>query len=170
MITSVLIPLTGLLAVAFAVGVILCRHPMRSALCLIGLMGMLAAIFAMMGVYVVALFQVMIYVGAVMVFMVYVIMLMDERDEAMARKYTRYGIPAGVVGLVLVVLTSYVPRPSTGFPGDSSNLFVFKTFSQAFVRDYWFHFALAAVLLLVGVFSAVAVIRQQERRDRDGQR
>lgn len=170
MITSVLIHLTGLLALAFAAGVIFCRHPMRSALCLIGLMGMLAAIFAMLGVYVVALFQLMIYVGAVMVFMVYVIMLMDERDTAMVRKYTRYGIPAAVVGLFLAVLASRLPHPSAGTPGAPRNLFLFKAFSQAFVEDYGFHIALAAVLLLVGIFSAVAVIRQQESEGRDGQR
>jgi NADH:ubiquinone oxidoreductase subunit 6 (subunit J) len=47
---------------------------------------------------------------------------------------------------------------------------LFKPFSQACVGDYWFHFALAAVLLLVGIFAAVAVIRQQERGNRNGQR
>jgi NADH-quinone oxidoreductase subunit J len=169
-ITSILIHLTGLMAVAFAVGVILCRHPMHSALCLIGLMGMLGAIFAMMGVYVVALFQVMIYVGAVMVLMVYVIMLMDERDRAMVRKYTRYAIPATGVGLLLAVLASRLPHPSAGIPGAPRDLFLFKAFSQAFVEDYGFPIALAAVLLLVGIFSAVAVIRQQESEGRDGQR
>jgi NADH-quinone oxidoreductase subunit J len=168
--TSVLIHLAGLLAVAFAAGVMLCRHPMRSALCLIGLMGMLAAIFAALGVYVVALFQLMIYVGAVMVFMVYAIMLMDDRDVAIARKYTFYGIPAGALAVLLAVLIAHLPRPPAEGSGGGSERFLFKPFSQAFIGDYGFHFALAAVLLLVGIFAATAVIRQQERGDRNGQR
>ena len=75
------------------------RHPMRVALALVATMLSLAGVYALLGMHVIAVFQVLIYVGAVMVFMVYVIMLIDVRDRAFLRRYSRLLVP-GIAGFV----------------------------------------------------------------------
>lgn len=156
------LPFFALLAVLFAALVLGVRQPMRAALCLVGHMVSLAAIYACLGAQVVAVFQVLIYVGAVMVFMVYTIMLLDDRDPAYRRVFSALALPAlagagllaGALGLLLL------RRPPAAAAASVPGLFSFAGFSLAFMQHYWFHFELATVLLLVGVLSAWAALRE----------
>jgi NADH:ubiquinone oxidoreductase subunit 6 (subunit J) len=43
--------------------------------------------------------------------------------------------------------------------------FHLQPFSAAFLRDYWLHFELTSVLLVVVVVAAIAVIRGRGGRD-----
>ena len=67
MIETVLLALFCAAALLGGVLMLVLRHPMRVALALIATMLSLAAIYALLGVHVIAVFQVLIYVGAVMV-------------------------------------------------------------------------------------------------------
>jgi NADH-quinone oxidoreductase subunit J len=156
------------LAVAGALVMLVARHPMRVALGLVGSMLALAGIYADLGVHVVAVFQVLIYVGAVMVFMVYVIMLLDTRDPSFLARYSRVRFPAVVVAALLVIaLIALLSRPHRLSPlrppavGD----FRLQPFSATFLQDYWLHFELTSVLLLIVVVAAIAVIRGRGRGD-----
>ena len=102
----------------------------------------------------------LIYVGAVMVFMVYVIMLLDVRDRSFAHRYSWLLVP-GVVGLArrsLAMLAhglwtgARLPRRGRRAPSACS------AFAVAFLNDYWLHFELVSVLLVVAVVAALAVI------------
>lgn len=152
----------SLLAVAFAALVMTVRQPMRAALALCGHMVSLAAIYACLGAHVVAVFQVLIYVGAVMVFMVYTIMLLDDRDRSCRQLFSRLAIPALVAALAVAgalrgLLGQLSAGESVAAPAD---IFTFSAFSLAFMKQYWFHFELATVLLLVGVVAAWAAVRE----------
>lgn len=152
----------GLAAVAFAALVVVQRQPMRAALALIAHMVCLAAIYACLAVHVVALFQVLIYVGAVMVFMVYTIMLLDDRDVAYRERYARPAAPrlavAAALALVLGALVGHdLPAAAAG---GAPAPFGFTAFSIAFIRDYWLHFEIATVLLLVGIVAAWTALRE----------
>ncbi len=144
------------------------RHPMRVALALIATMLSLAGIYAMLGVHVIAVFQVLIYVGAVMVFMVYAIMLLDVRDRAFTRRFSRLLVP-GVVGALVFVavfgrdlwLPAPVAPPGAQGAADSSAL---QHFSIDFLNEYWLQFELVSVLLVAAVVAALAVL-QVGRRD-----
>ena len=50
------------------------------------------------------------------------------------------------------------PRPAAGKPID----FGFMAFSLAFMKQYWFHFELATVLLLAGIVAAWTAIRESQ--------
>ena len=155
----------ALLAVVFAGLVLIQRQPMRAAIALIAHMICLAAIYASLAVHVVALFQLLIYVGAVMVFMVYTIMLLDDRDPAYRQRFTRSLIPgivvAGVVAAALLVLVGRIaPQAVTTVADAASSPFGFASFSLTFMKDYWFHFELATVLLLVGIVAAWTAVRE----------
>ncbi|MFN9807678.1 MAG: NADH-quinone oxidoreductase subunit J [Betaproteobacteria bacterium] len=159
--SDVLLVVFALLALLFATLVVALRQPMRAALALIAHMICLAAIFAILGVHVVALFQVLIYVGAVMVFMVYTIMLLDDRDPAYRHVFSRIAAPSIVVAvLIAACLGLLVARGVPPAAAEAAAPFAFSAFAVEFIRHYWFHFELASVLLLVGIVSAWTVIRE----------
>lgn len=164
MIETLLLYLFAGTALVAAVLMIILRDPMRVALALIGCMLSLAALFAMLELHAIAVFQVLIYVGAVMVFMVYAIMLLDVRDQAYTRRYSRLLVP-GVAGLVLLLailahgVWRSLPEPSA----TGGNAFRLKDFSIAFLNEYWLHFELVSVLLVAAVVAALAVLQVGRR-------
>jgi len=113
-------------------------------------------------VHFIAAFQVLIYVGAVMVFMVYVIMLLDTRDPAQARRFSSLVIPGAIAfvlflgALVYGVVDGLPQSAAAAKPGAAFGL---TEFSVAFLNEYWLHFELTSVLLLAAVVAAVAVIK-----------
>lgn len=162
--TEAFILFFGALSLAFAVLVLTLRQPMRAALALIAHMFCLAGIFAALGAHVMALLQVLIYVGAVMVFMVYTIMLLDDRDASYRHVYVRILLPALVVtallaGALLMLLQGDAGLAADGPPAGAA-AFGISAFSVAFMRQYWFHFELATVLLLIGIVVAWTVVRE----------
>ena len=167
MIETLLLYLFAGTALVAGASMLVMRHPMRVALALVVTMLALAGVYALLGVHVIAVFQVLIYVGAVMVFMVYVIMLLDVRDRSYTRKFSRLLAP-GIVGAVLLLavlahaLWQALPEPSAA-GGDAA--FGVQPFSVVFLNEYWLHFVLVAVLLVVAVVAALAVIKVG-RRDR----
>ena len=161
--TNAFILLFSLLAVVFAALVLVLRQPMRAALALVAHMISLAGIYACLEVHVVALFQVLIYVGAVMVFMIYTIMLLDDRDVSYRQVYSKAAAPAigvalAVCGALFWLLVQQGPVEPSVAP--AAPLFTFSGFSVAFMKQYWFHFELATILLLVGIVAAWTAIRE----------
>jgi NADH-quinone oxidoreductase subunit J len=160
--TNAFILLFSLLALVFAALVLVLRQPMRAALALVAHMISLAGIYACLEVHVIALFQVLIYVGAVMVFMVYTIMLLDDRDSAYRELYSRMARPAIAVTVAVAGALFWLLSRSTSadMPVAATQPFGFAAFSKAFMSQYWFHFELATILLLVGIVAAWTAIRE----------
>jgi NADH-quinone oxidoreductase subunit J len=166
-VNDVLLYVFAATALLGAVLMLIARHPMRVALSLIGTMLSLGCIYALLGVHVIAVFQILIYVGAVMVFMVFVIMLLDTRDESFLQRYSRLLLPGVLVGaLFAAALGVVVARRYAGAePGATPADFGLEPFSIAFLRDYWLHFELTSVLLVVAVVAAIAVIKGRGGQD-----
>ncbi len=160
--SNAFILLFSLLALVFAALVLVLRQPMRAALALVAHMISLAGIYACLEVHVIALFQVLIYVGAVMVFMVYTIMLLDDRDSAYRELYSRATKPAVAVAVAVAAALFWLLSRSSGveMPAAATQPFGFAAFSNAFMSQYWFHFELATILLLVGIVAAWTAIRE----------
>jgi len=155
----------GAAAYVFALLVVVSRQPMRAALALVAHMASLAAVFACLGIHVVALFQVLIYVGAVMVFMIYTVMLLDDRDDSYVHPFSRWSLPAlaGAL-LVMVALAALIGTPQPVVPAApaaaGNGPFGFAAFSIAFMAHYWFHFELATALLAIALVAAWTVISE----------
>jgi len=165
MIETLLLWLFAGTALLAAAAMLVMRHPMRVALALVVTMLALAGVYALLGVHVIAVFQVLIYVGAVMVFMVYVIMLLDVRDRSYSGKFSRLLVPGIVGSLLLLAVLAHalwrdLPEPSTA-AGETA--FGVQQFSIAFLNEYWLHFELISVLLVVAVVAALAVIKVGRR-------
>jgi len=143
-----------------AVAMLVARHPMRVAIALITCMLALAGIYALLGVHVIAIFQVLIYVGAVMVFIVYVIMLIDVRDSAYARRYSWMLVPGIVVAVALAAVIAdamWRGAPTPAGPGGAT--YGVQAFSEAFLNEYWLYFELVSVLLVAAVVAAISVVK-----------
>lgn len=165
MIETVLLALFGLGAFGAAVLMLLARDPMRVALALIAAMLSLAGIYALLGAHVIAVFQVLIYVGAVMVFMVYAIVLLDARDRSAIERFSRWLVPGVVAGVLLLAvlalaLWSAVARPA---PDGTSAALGVQAFAKLFLSEYWLHFELISVLLVVAVLAALAILKVGKR-------
>src|SRR3989304_10488182 len=87
-------------AVGFAINLLLQRHPIHSALSLIGVMASLASLYLMLGAEFIAAAQIIVYAGAVMVLFVFVIMLLNagEEERTQRSRFAKY------LGLPLIVL------------------------------------------------------------------
>jgi len=69
-------------------------------------------------------------------------------------------VPAVIVAVVVaaaLLLLLGEPAPAAAAAGAP---FGFTAFALAFMKQYWFHFELATVLLLVGIVAAWTVIRE----------
>ena len=164
MIETALLAFFGAMALVSAVLMLVLRHPMRVALALITTMLSLAAIYALLGVHVIAVFQVLIYVGAVMVFMVYAIMLIDVRDSSFTQRYSRFIVPGGVGFVLLIAALVYgLIGAFDQAPTAAVTSFGVKPFSVVFLNEYWLHFELTSVLLVVAVVAALAILQVGRR-------
>ena len=160
MIETALLAFFAAMALVSAAMMLVLRHPMRVALALISTMLSLAAIYALLGVHVIAVFQVLIYVGAVMVFMVYAIMLIDVRDSSFTQRYSQLIVPGGIGFVLLIAALVYgligAFDQSSAEPAASYGV---QSFSVVFLNEYWVHFELTSVLLVVAVVAALAILQ-----------
>src|SRR5712692_2072313 len=95
----------AIIAVVCGVNVVVQRHPITSALSLIGVMGSLAVLYLLLGAEFIAMAQVIVYAGAIMVLFVFVIMLLNAGAETRrGRSFMAQllGVPllVGFLGLV----------------------------------------------------------------------
>ncbi|MEO6848226.1 MAG: NADH-quinone oxidoreductase subunit J [Chthoniobacterales bacterium] len=96
---------------AFGAGVVVCRNPVSSAMCLVMSFIALAALFVTLNAYFIGVIQVLVYAGAVMVLFLFIIMLLDLRTEVrrawnLTALVGGAAVVFGFVGLLLRVLKS----------------------------------------------------------------
>ena len=155
-------------AVVAAVGVLACRNPLHSALCMVGTMVSLAAIYLLHHAEFIAMVQIMVYAGAVMMLVVYVIMLLDIKHEEVARsRLTGTKVFAACLGAVLLLALLYpLAAQLTGKVGATSAATLLKTGSVEYLADqlfgpYLLPFEAASVLLTVGLVGSVALAKKK---------
>ncbi len=152
------------IAVACAVNLLVQRHPISSAISLIGVMGSLAVLYLLLGAEFIAAIQVIVYAGAIMVLFVFVIMLLNAGEEERTRrsKLARVlGFPLFAALLSQIVWVVY--RPFASGPGVEFGGFVGSTeaLGRALFRDYVVPFEVTSVLILVAIVGAVVLARKE---------
>src|SRR5579875_2821531 len=76
----------AVVAIVCAFNLVLQKHPISSALSLIGVMGSLAVLYLLLGAEFIAMAQMIVYGGAVMVLFIFVIMLLNAGTEKSSSK------------------------------------------------------------------------------------
>ena len=146
-----------------ALGLLLAKHPINSALSLIVVMVSLAAIYLLLGAEFVAAVQVIVYAGAVMVLFVFVIMLLNagaEEPSHGSRVATLLGFPALLIGTAASVWAIFNKIGMTG----SLTLGQFRgtpeAVSDLLFRDFLLPFEVTSVLILIAIMGAVLLARK----------
>ena len=162
----------GAIALVAALGVILSRKPVYSALFLLLNFGTLAAMYIMLEAQFLAAVQVIVYAGAIVVLFLFVVMLIgggdlrDIRDPrlSMRLRFTWSRSAALILAVLFVAALAYGIISGALAPGQGS----VAAFGQGSVQaigdalygDYLLPFELASVLLLVGMIGAVVLTRK----------
>jgi NADH-quinone oxidoreductase subunit J len=165
--TTVLFYILSIVLVVAAFRVITARSPVTAVLHLILAFFNAAMLWMLLGAEFLGLLLVLVYVGAVMVLFLFVVMMLDIRMSALRGGLRTY-LPLGlVIGLVLVLEMSFVLGSTwlhAGAPAvmgaDYNNA---RALGTAMYTNYVYAVEVGAVLLLVGMVSAIALTLRHRR-------
>jgi len=172
-VVSAVIILTG------AVGVIISRNAVHSALCLVATLFGVAVLFVAEDAHFLAAVQVIVYAGAIVVLFLFVIMLLGV-DQAEDLKTEPLGgqRPAsaaagiGLLGLALVTMflthrdfdtVAVGVKSSVGKLSDTgadAGIVNVRKLGEILFTDYLFAFEITSVLLVIAVVAAVVLARR----------
>jgi NADH-quinone oxidoreductase subunit J len=161
----------ALIAIVAAVGVIISRRPIYSALFLLTNFASLAALYVMLQAQFLAAVQVIVYAGAIVVLFLFVVMLLgggdlnDIRDpnRPFVKRFGWQRFLAVALAVLLLAGVAYGLVSGQLNPAQGTE----ATFGAGSVQaigavlytDYMLPFELASVLLLVGMIGAVVLAR-----------
>jgi len=159
------------LTLAGALGVVLARNPVHSALFLVQTLLSVAVLFLLQDAELVAAVQVIVYAGAIVVLFIFVIMLLGvDRREALTEtlRFQRpIALALGALVLVEILLLAghswaTGAKTASGVPlsggGDfGSNI---QRVARVLFTDFLWPFQLTAVLLAIAVVGSVALARR----------
>jgi NADH-quinone oxidoreductase subunit J len=148
------------------VNVVAQRHPISSALSLIGVMGSLAVLYLLLGAEFIAAAQIIVYAGAVMVLFIFVIMLLNAGGEDQGGKRSLLARILGIPALIalLGVLCYFVQRwfPNAGFVRfDSWRGGTAQNIGYSLFTDYLLPFEVTSVLILIAIIGAIVLARKE---------
>src|SRR5215467_3820903 len=95
--------LFGAMAIGCALALVAQKHPLYSAISLIGVFISLACLYVMLAAPLIAAVQVIVYAGAIMVLVVFVIMLLNVEQEEHRRTRLKFLVPVAI-GLAAVLI------------------------------------------------------------------
>jgi NADH-quinone oxidoreductase subunit J len=164
MLIEILFYIFGTILVLGALGVIVTRNPVYSALSLVLCFVTSAAIWLLIEAEFLAVVLVLVYVGAVMVLFLFVVMMLDINLEELRAGFTRFAwlgwltalaVIVEIVGVVWVrgmgIDVSKSPTPTAQ---DYSNTL---ELGRVLYTKYAYPFELAAMLLLVAIVAAISL-------------
>jgi NADH-quinone oxidoreductase subunit J len=165
MLIQVLFHVFALILVLAALGVIIARNPVYSALALVMCFITSAAIWLLVEAEFLAVVLVLVYVGAVMVLFLFVVMMLDINLAELRKGFTRFAWLGWLTALAVIVEIAGVvlvrgrlgvdaERGIASQPIDYSNTLALG--SVLYTR-YAYPFELAAVLLLVAIVAAISL-------------
>jgi len=166
MLIQVLFHLFAVILILAALGVIIARNPVYSALALVMCFVTSAAIWLLIQAEFLAVVLVLVYVGAVMVLFLFVVMMLDINLAEMRKGFARFAWLGWLTALALIAEIAGVVWARGGLgldvhrgvvlpvPADYSNTLALG--SVLYTR-YAYPFELAAVLLLVAIVAAISL-------------
>ena len=169
MLVEILFYIFGTILVAAALGVIVARNPVYSALSLVLCFVTSAAIWLLIEAEFLAIVLVLVYVGAVMVLFLFVVMMLDINIEEFRKSLAGYWpLAVAVAGFVIFAIINVIVvkhlggadiRSAPELPLHYSNT---RALGTALFTRYAYPAQLAAVILLVA--SVAAIILTLRRR------
>lgn len=168
---SVTFAIAAFICVGGALGVVMARNPVHSALSLVATLFGVAVLFVIQEAYFLAAIQVIVYAGAIVVLFLFVIMLLgvdrvenfvEERKPLSLAVGIGFGAAlAGLAALPLLVdaNTKFTGQKAVKGTLDGDEL---TRLGRSLFTDYVFAFELTSALLIIAVVGAVVLSRKPE--------
>jgi len=145
-----------------ALGVVVARNVVHSALFLILALLAVAGIFILLSAEFLAIVQILIYGGAVTILILFIMMLTRVRDMPQALDGPQRPFAALAAGAFLAL--SVLAAVSSDWPGETDKITVvpFREMGEALFRDWAVPFEVASLVLLVALIGAIVLARSEE--------
>jgi NADH-quinone oxidoreductase subunit J len=162
---SILFVIFAIIAVGCGLNLVLQRHPISSALSLIGVMGSLAILYLLLGAEFMAMAQIIVYSGAVMVLFIFVIMLLNAGAEKTSGKSWLAqvaGLPLLLifVGVMAMLIRGGMARSKAvefgSWVGGST-----QHIGELLFTRYLLPFEVISILILIAILGAVVLARKE---------
>jgi NADH-quinone oxidoreductase subunit J len=165
----VLFVVLGAIAIVTALGVVITRKTVYSALFLLVNFCSLAGLYLLLNAQFLAAAQVIVYAGAIVVLFLFVTMLLPQIGKSTNQQINKsQQYLAIVLALVLFVEVGYVlvSGTLTGTQGSDTPEAIasvgnVQAIGKLLFTDYLLPFELAAVLLLIGIVGAVVLAKKK---------
>ena len=160
----------ALVAVATALGMLLSRNAVYSALFLVMNFITVAVFYLLLGAPFIAMAQITVYAGAIMVLFLFVIMLLGA--EALPRtQVLPWQRPFAItLAVILGIESAYIlvtkARPSGDIvpPGEVANTMEnLRQMGDVLFKQYLLPFEVTSILLLVAMVGAIVLVRKEKR-------
>ena len=157
----------AVLAIAAALGMLIARNPVTSALWLILNLFCIAGLYLTLNAAFIAVIQVLVYAGAIMVLFLFVIMLLNLAALPRLEEIDWKRGLAFVVGMAVLAQLVYIvalglnalPQPITGEEAAVTGSAAF--IGIALITEYMLPFEVIGVLLLVATIGAVLLAQRR---------
>jgi len=160
----------SLIAIATAVGMLLSRNAIYSALFLVLNFITVAVFYLLLGAPFIAMSQITVYAGAIMVLFLFVIMLLGAESLPKAEVLPWQKPLAGILAVALAVEATFLfitrARPAGNIvpPADSANMMdSLREMGMMLFNQYLLPFEVTSVLLLVAMVGAIVLTRKERR-------
>jgi NADH-quinone oxidoreductase subunit J len=166
----ILFVVLALVAIGTALGMLLSRNAVYSALFLVLNFGSVAVFYILLGAPFIAMAQITVYAGAIMVLFLFVIMLLGAESLAPSKVIPWQKWLAGILAATLVVEAVYVlayrnvPAGTVINPAASVNSMDFlRQMGLLLFSDYLLPFEIISIVLLVAMLGAIVLTKQEKR-------
>ena len=166
----ILFLILALVAVATAIGMLMSRNAVYSALFLVLNFVTVAVFYLLLGAPFIAMAQITVYAGAIMVLFLFVIMLLGAESLAPAEVLPWQKPLAGILGFVLAAEATFLlitkARPAGEIlpPADAANTMDnLRELGQTLFTEYLLPFEVTSILLLVAMVGAIVLTNRQKK-------
>jgi len=162
---TILFIVFAIVAIVCGFNLVLQKHPISSALSLIGVMGSLAVLYLLLGAEFIAMAQMIVYGGAVMVLFIFVIMLLNAGSEKASGKswFAQIaGLPLllALVAVIAFLIRAFLPQMTAvrfgSWVGGTA-----EHIGQMLFTEYLLPFEIISILILIAILGAVVLARKE---------
>ena len=166
----ILFLILSLVAIGTAMGMLLSRNAVYSALFLVLNFITVAVFYLLLGAPFIAMSQITVYAGAIMVLFLFVIMLLGAESLPQAEVLPWQKPFAIALAVILVgeaaylLITRATSTATVPLPGEAANTMVnLRELGMALFNQYLLPFEVTSILLLVAMVGAIVLIRKEKR-------
>ena len=166
----ILFLILALVAIGTAMGMLLSRNAVYSALFLVLNFITVAVFYLLLGAPFIAMSQVTVYAGAIMVLFLFVIMLLGAESLPQAevlpwQRPLAIGLAVILVGeAAYLLITRATLAMNVPVPGAAANTMEnLRELGMALFNQYLLPFEVVSILLLVAMVGAIVLIRKEKR-------